>query len=216
MTTTDPGARQPEATHPLLRTPTEVGQRLIDATIEVIDATGETSVRVQEIVAAVGVQVPVLYRNFGSREGLVQAAQAHRLRRDRATGIGTFAAGVDAAGSAEEFRELLDALLRELSSPARAEVRWKRINAVGSTYGRPELAVAVAHLLQETLEELSAPLHLAHRRGWTRADLDVDAFAAWFAGQLLGRVLIELGSSPVDGDAWNEISADAVRHALFG
>ena len=200
----------------MLRPPTEVGQRLIDATIDVIDATGETSVRVQEIVSAVGVQVPVLYRNFGSREGLVQAAQAHRLRRDRAAEIGSFATAVESTESAAEFRELFDTLMGVLTSPARAEVRWKRMNAVGSTYGRPDLTVAVAHLLQDTLEEVAAPLRLAKQRGWTRADLDVDAFTAWFGGQLLGRVLIELGSSPVDGDAWNQISADAVRHVLFG
>ena len=60
------------------RTPAE---RLLEATIDAIDASGESAVRVQDIADAAGVQIPILYRKFGNREQLIQAAQVERLGR---------------------------------------------------------------------------------------------------------------------------------------
>ncbi len=207
---------EPEQTHPLLRDYSEVPQRLIDTTIDAIDAGGEVSVRVQDIVAKAGVQITVLYRNFGSREGLVQAAQAARLRRDMDAELLRFSAAFDMVGSAEQFRDLVDTLLDGLAAPDRQLLRLKRVNVIGSTYGRPDLAAAVAQLQQITVDRIVQVFRPAQERGWIRPDLDLEAFTAWFAGQTLGRVIIELGDTSVEPAAFDAIAADAVRHVLFG
>jgi hypothetical protein len=87
---------------------------------------------------------------------------------------------------------------------------------VGSTYGRPDLAVAVSKLQTRAVQGIAHALQRPQESGWLRDDLDLEAFAAWFAGQTMGRVLIELGGSEIDDSAWNSISADAVRHVLLG
>ena len=207
---------EPEQTHPLLRDYAEVPQRLIDTTIDAIDAGGEVSVRVQDIVANAGVQITVLYRNFGSREGLVQAAQAARLRRDMDAELLRFSAAFDMVDSAEQFRDLVDALLDGVTSPDRRLLRLKRVNVIGSTYGRPDLAAAVSQLQQNTVTRIADVFRPAQHRGWIRPELDLDAFAAWFAGQALGRVILELGDTDIDQVAFDALAADAVRHLLFG
>ncbi len=194
----------------------EVAQRLVDATIEVIDARGETAVRVQEIVATVGTQIPVLYRHFGNREGLVQAAQADRLQDAIATDLAFVSTRFAEVGSADEFRTVLDEVLAFASDPARGDVRARRVNMLGSTYARPALAATVNEIMVRSLDGIAEVFAGPQRQGWIRADLDVRAFAAWFAGQMIGRSLIELGETGIDGAAWNEVSADAVRHILFG
>ena len=86
---------------------------------------------------------------------------------------------------------------------------------VGSTYGRPDLAVAVSELQSSAVRGIANALRGPQENGWLREGLDLEAFAAWFAGQTMGRVLIELGNSDIDESAWNSISADAVRHVLL-
>jgi len=193
-----------------------VAQRLIDATVAAIDTDGEASVRVQEIVAEAGAQIPALYRNFGNREGLVQAAQINRLIRDLDTELGLVTIAMDSVRNGEEFRDLVGATLARISSPDRRALRWKRINVLGSTYGRPELAEAVGELEAAAIEKIAIALSRAQEAGWIRAELDLEAFASWFAGQMLGRILIELGEPRVNPDAWDSIAAEAINHILFG
>ena len=200
----------------LLRPRPEVAQRLVDATIEVIDTRGETAVRVQEIVSTVGTQIPVLYRHFGNREGLVQAAQADRLHDAITSDLRYVSSLFETATTAEEFRSLVDVVLGIASDPERADVRAKRINMLGSTYARPALIAAVAQIQSRSVDGIAEVFAPAQQQGWIRPELDLSAFAAWFAGQMLGRILIELGDSQVDGEVWNELSASAVRHLLFG
>jgi AcrR family transcriptional regulator len=190
--------------------------RLLEATIEAIDAGGESAVRVQDIADAAGVQIPILYRKFGNREQLIAAAQVERLGRALDREFREIGAVVDRAANAEQFRSLLDVILASLDTVERRAARWQRVNVIGSTYGRPELAAAVAQLQSRTIRGIADALRRPQLQGWLRNDLDLDAFAAWFAGQTMGRVVIELGDSEIDQSAWNSISADAVRHVLLG
>jgi AcrR family transcriptional regulator len=200
----------------LLRPATEVGQRLIDATIAVIDVHGETAVRVQDIVATVGVPIPVLYREFGNREGLVQAAQVDRLTRALGGELELLAAAIQGVRDADEFATLIDLTLDQVWSEERRSMRWKRVNILGSTYGRPELTQAIAMIQRGSVSGIAEALRPAQEQGWMRQDLDLEAFAAWFAGLMIGRILIELGGTTQHDAAWNDMSRAALRHVMFG
>jgi len=191
-------------------------ERLLEAAIEALDAGGESAIRVQDIADAAGVQIPILYRKFGNREHLIQAAQIERLGRALDREFREFRAVVNQATTAAQFRSLLDLVLASLNTAERRAARWERVNVIGSTYGRPELAAAVSQLQSRTIRGIADALQRPQREGWLRHDLDLEAFAAWFAGQTMGRIVIELGGSEVDESAWNSISADAVRHVLLG
>ena len=203
----EPVRRRPNAT---------IASELIEATVKVIDNDGEVAVRVQDIVSTVGVPIPVLYRIFGNREGLIHAAQLERLSHELKLEVQEFTKAVATVNSAQEFRALVDASLESLSLPQRRGQRWKRVNVLGSTYGRPELAAAVARIHDDSTRSMAALLILPQRRGWLRDGLDLEAFAAWFAGLTTGRVLIELGESTVNENAFDEMTVLAVRHVLFG
>lgn len=200
----------------LLRPTSEVGQRLIDATVAVIDLHGETAVRVQDIVATVGVPIPVLYREFGNREGLVQAAQVDRLTRALGADLELFSAAAADVHDADQFAALMDRTLDQVWSDERRTLRWKRVNILGSTYGRPELTAAVATIQQGSVAGIAEALQPAQEQGWIRRDLDLEAFAAWFAGLMIGRILIELGGGTRHDEAWNQMSRDALRHVMYG
>jgi len=196
--------------------PAPSAQRILDAAILAIDERGEAALRVQDIVRVAGVQVPVLYRYFGNREGLVQAAQLERLRRDLRSEMATIHAALDDATSAEEFRALMDAVLQRVVSAERRTPRARRVNVLGSTYGRPQLVAQVAAAQHVAIDGIADLLRRPAELGWLRDDLDVSTFATWLAGAAIGRIVAELDPDRVDFATYDEMWLDAIRFTLFG
>ena len=184
--------------------------------IVAIDAHGEAALRVQDVVRDAGVQIPVLYRHFGNREGLVQAAQLERLRRDLDAEMAAIRSMLVVASDVEEFREVLDRVLTRVISPERRQPRARRVNVLGSTYGRPELATAVAAAQQESVERIAALFEVPTERGWLRAGFDPTMFARWFVGAALGRAVVELDPDRVDMESYDRMWLESVHHMVFG
>lgn len=201
---------------PVAAGPEPVAQRILDAAVLTIDAHGEVGLRVQDVVRDAGVQIPVLYRHFGNREGLVQAAQLERLRRDLDAETAAIDAMVGTAGSAEEFRAAVESVLERAMSAGRRESRSRRMNVMGSTYGRPELAVAVAEAQHGVVDWIAAVLERPAEQGWLREGLDLRVFATWLAGTVIGRFVAELDPERIDFAAYDQMWLDGIRSTMFG
>ena len=196
------------------RHPTQ--QKILDETIRIIEATGEASVRVHDIEVAVGVTAPSIYHFFGSREGLVSAAQTERLVRSFAEFNAVSDSILSRVSSRAELREAVRNLLVMIYDPARSLPRQQRLFALGSAEGRPDLAVVIGEAARSFLRQLAESFQVFKDNGWTRPDLDLEAFIQWLAGQILGRVYIEIGCEPAPNPAWDAISIDAVMFVAFG
>jgi hypothetical protein len=53
-------------------------------------------------------------------------------------------------------------------------------------------------------------------RGWLRPGLNPAAFIYWYAGMVLGRVLVEFGDAGIDLGAWDALAEDALLALIFG
>jgi hypothetical protein len=114
---------------------------------------------------------------------------------------------------------LRDAFLNILTmiyDPSRSLARQQRLFALGSVEGRPELAVVLGEAARSFLRQLAENFQVFKDIGWTRPDLDLEAFIQWLAGQILGRVYIEIGCEPAPNPAWDAISIEAVMFVAFG
>jgi AcrR family transcriptional regulator len=196
------------------RHPTE--QKILDEAIRIIEANGEAGLRVHDIEVAVEVTPPSIYHFFGSREGLVSAAQAERLVRSFAEFNAVSASILRGVSSRAELRDAFLNILTMIYDPSRSLARQQRLFALGSVEGRPELAVVLGEAARGFLRQLSESLQVFKDIGWTRPDLDLEAFIQWLAGQILGRIYIEIGCEPAPNPAWDAISIDAVMFVAFG
>lgn len=196
------------------RHPTE--QKILDEAIRIIETSGEASLRVHDIETAVGITAPSIYHFFGSRGGLVSAAQSERILRSFAEFDLISVSILESVTSRAELREALHRLLALIFDPKRATARLRRIFAMGSAEGRPELAVTIGEDARSYLRGLADSFRPFQEKGWIRADLDLEAFSQWLAGQILGRVYIELGTKPGPHPAWDAISEQAVTFIVFG
>jgi AcrR family transcriptional regulator len=196
------------------RHPTE--QKILDEAIRIIEANGEAGLRVHDIEVAVEVTPPSIYHFFGSREGLVSAAQAERLVRSFAEFNAVSASILRGVSSRAELRDAFLNILTMIYDPSRSLARQQRLFALGSVEGRPELAVVLGEAARSFLRQLAENFQVFKDIGWTRPDLDLEAFIQWLAGQILGRVYIEIGCEPAPNPAWDAISIDAVMFVAFG
>ena len=188
---------------------------LLNAAIEVLENDGEAAIRIRDLVAACGVTSPILYQNFGSREGLIIAAQSERYARSWSVFAERFIPDIDSCNTASELRDVITRVLESAYSPERMTVREVRASVLGSAITRPALLVAIKSALAPVVESTADALRRAQQRGIVSPDLDIVAATWWYLGQIDGRLLVELLNPGVDPAAWNRTSVHAVCATLF-
>ena len=189
--------------------------KILELAVAAIDDGGEAAIRVNKLVAEAGVTPPVLYYHFGSRDGLVIAAQIERyLSQIR---IDTSALERDVAGceSREELRVVLRNMWTRLIT-GRREARRIRANVIGSAFSRPELSDAIAAAQDESITRLVAIVEPCRQRGWFRDDIDLVSFVAWQHSVVFARLLVENGEEQVDLDEWDRLTLESIERGLFG
>jgi AcrR family transcriptional regulator len=121
-----------------------IRQRILELAVSAIDEGGEAAVRVNDLATEAGVTVPTLYRHFGSRDGLVEAAQTYRFRKTQFVDGSVLAASLAKCKNQDELRKALRKELLTHFDTDRWELRQVRLNALGAGYARPELAASLA------------------------------------------------------------------------
>lgn len=189
--------------------------RILDLAVAAVDAGGEAAIRVNDIAAEAGVTPPALYYHFGSRDGLVIAAQVARYSRQILEDIDRIGGEVAKCTSKDDLRATLVATWTRVITE-RSASRWVRTSALGSAYARPELEAAIAQAQDEIVAGLCRILEPCRERGWLRPGIDLASAVAWQHGVLFGRIYIERGQQLVDPAEWDRLTLEAVVHAFFG
>lgn len=191
---------------------------LLERAVEVIDASGEQAVRVEEISAHCKVSITSLYHHFGNREGLIEAAQAERFVRTSRRNIERFVAEVDAVLSIDELRSLIARWVAGLVSGAAAPIRQVRAQVLASALTRPKLRDRVMELNRAQFDRIAEVLARAQGRGLLDGSLDVRATAVTFTCLAFGRVVAE--ADPTDGpdteEFYTAFAVASIDQLLFG
>jgi AcrR family transcriptional regulator len=193
-----------------------IRQRILELAVSAINEGGEAAVRVNDLATEAGVTVPTLYRHFGSRDGLVEAAQTYRFRKTQFVDGSVLAASLAKCKNQDELRKALRKELLTHFDTDRWELRQVRLNALGSGYARPELVASLALAQKQGAMGIADMLLPFQKKGWIRKDIDLPATVYWFMGQILGRVLIEMGDNPVSQKKWNDVSLEGIMAVIFG
>lgn len=190
--------------------PGSTPSRLLGEAIRVIGDGGEHSVNLREIAAACGVTTPIIYKAFGSRDGLIVAAQAERFRRAIEGIAAPFSDLVESATTVDQLRDVLVALAAATQHPDRAAHRRVQIEVLGASINRPALRTAIDLALRSLIDRAAEALGRARDRGLVRADAEIPEVLWWYFGQVQGRLLLEQSDAELDDEAWNATSLRAV------
>ena len=183
---------------------------VIEATIKAIEANGEASVRIDDILRETGISKGSLYHHFGGREGLIAAARVMQFSRFVAEDAQNIRETLTKTTTLEEFVAATSALVQTGNAAERERARHNRLSVIASSYGRPDLRESLALQQHSHTETIADAVRYGQKMGWIRADIDARAVAVFVQGYNLARVLLDLDTEPVTTEDWEQV----VRVAL--
>ena len=189
---------------------------ILDLAIGVIDEHGEQAIRTNKIAAEAGTTPPTLYHYFGSREGLIEEAQAERFARSITLDVGVLVQRLSTAVSRDDVRQALLELFRQRDTAEREAARFGRVNALGAAFARPTLARRISEINNNLASQAAGALAPFQRQGLIRQDIDLRAVTAWYTSSSIGKALVTLEGSDINVREWERTMNEAVLHVLFG
>lgn len=188
---------------------------LLMAAVRAIDTGGEQSLNVHSVAKEAGVTVPSVYHFFGSREGLVEEAQAHRFEHGmRIVGLALDEA-LARATTKKKYQAVIKEWLGQISgATANSEFRRTRGTVLASAVTNKDLARRVTAIQELHVARVTGYLRSGVDRGWIDADLDIEAIVYWTISQLNGRIIVEIDPKKKFAKRWNSLFLESVFHAL--
>lgn len=191
--------------------------RLLLAAVKAINLGGESQVNVNKVAKEAGVTVPSVYHFYGSREGLIEEAQAYRFEDGlRRVGVSLDEA-LARAHTKKKYRDTIRQWLGGVTASSNTEFRKIRTTVLASAVNNPDLAARIARIQEEHVARIASYLKYGIEQGWVDDDIDVQAIVVWTVTQLNGRLIIELDPKKKFAREWDELFRTSVLNALrFG
>ncbi len=184
---------------------------VIEAAIRAIEAGGEASVRIDDILQETGISKGSLYHHFGGREGLIAAARVTQFSRFVAEDAARVREALLKTTSLGEFISVTSAMVEIGSAAERESARLNRLSVISSSYGRPELRDALALQQHTHTETIAEAIRYGQEKGWLRNDVNPRALSVFVQGYNLARVLLDLDTEPVSTKDWEHVVRVALR-----
>ncbi len=181
-------------------------QRLLEATISIIEVEGEDGVRVDRVAELAGFTKPVVYHHFSDREDLVVAALSERYYRSISYAMEDLKFAAARCRTAEQYRDLLQSTFESFGADDGVRRRRLRIEALGAAVSRPILQASLAEATRRQIHAFAEILQIGREEGWLRFDVDSKDLAMWWSGMILGRHLAEIDSDNFDPGQWDAIT----------
>ncbi len=194
-----------------------VADRILRVAKSIVEASGEAALRIDAVMDGAAVQAPVIYRHFGSREGLVQSAHLARYIENIVDVFGYFTANSIAAADASEFRVAFDRMLDSLLGAETVEITAARLEVLAAGLKRPGLSNRIREIQGSSLAAPIAALEFAQSKGWVRTDIAIDEFVVWAMSSTVGQAAVaRFRDEPGLAERWAKNHRLAIESVLFG
>lgn len=189
-------------------------ERLLEATISIIEDEGEDGVRVDRVAEIAGFTKPVVYHHFADREALVVAALTERYYRSLSYSMDDLKFAAARCRTVEQYSDLLRETLMGFGTPEGVHRRQLRIEALGAAVSRPELQASLIEANRRQIEAFAEVLRIGREEGWLRTDIDPSDLSAWWTGLILGRHIVEIDAEKYDPKIWSEITDWVIQRMM--
>lgn len=170
-------------------------QILIDATSRRLWDVDESELRILEICQETNLSTSVIYGNFRSRQGLIDASLLHIftiVTNQIVDNLTTVVSGDHPSGS---FVDTLYDLLTDPAHEAKVTSQRKMFFRVSATaLSRPSIRAGFLELYEGCMERIEAIYDDVVRRGLLSDQLTGQQWALFFEGQMLSRAFHDLSS----------------------
>lgn len=189
-------------------------QRLIDLALIELDTKGPSGFDLDGLLAKAKISKGSLYHHFGSKNGLIVAAEMHLVLANYDQGNRLLRLLIETTKNIDEFASHMDLMVRTATNEESEMNRRRRIRAIATAQHSPELAKEVKKSQVEGTNYMAETMQIAVNNGWLRPDINVKAFSYWQQGMFFGHKLLDITDEDDLNDPWNEIALIALKAFL--
>jgi AcrR family transcriptional regulator len=181
-------------------------ERLVDATIDLLNRGGNHSLRLADVAKETGVAISTIYAHFRDRTDLVATARLRQFREHADQALQFVDAGLDRDDVTDLAALVFWPSLRSPDDPSARARRWDRIEAIADARHIPELAEQLEELQVRLTRRTTELAGRAQERGLIDPTLDPAALALLTQVLRLGLALWDLsGDARPTPEAWLQL-----------
>lgn len=189
-------------------------QRLIELALIELDTKGLSGFDLDDLLAKSKISRGSLYHHFGSKNGLIIAAEIHLLLESYDQGNQLLRLLTENARNLDEFASHLELMVRTATNTESEESRRRRVRALTLAQHNPSLAEKIRKSQIEGSNYLTNTMQIAVDKGWLRPDIDVRAFSYFQQAVFFGHTLLDISGEGDLKEPWNEIAIIAFKAFL--
>jgi AcrR family transcriptional regulator len=188
--------------------------KLLEVTISELDRVGLAEIDIESLLRKSKISKGSLYHHFGSKNGLLAAAEAQQFMKYLKREGETFRKLIEDCKSKQKFIDLVAAVMKITRLEANVAFRKKRVRAIAMSFNDENLAQVLKNAQIEVTQYLAGSFQIAKDRGWVKPDTDLMALSYWIQGVFIGHIMLDITEQTEHEDAWDQVAFEALRPFL--
>ena len=192
----------------------ETIEKLLEVTINELDRVGLAEIDLDSLLRKSKISKGSLYHHFGSKNGLLAAAEAQQFMKYLKREGETFRELIEDCKSKQKFVDLVADVMKITRLEANIDFRKKRVRAIAMSFNDETLAQVLKNAQIEVTEYLAGSFQIAKDRGWVKPDTDLMALSYWIQGVFIGHIMLDITEQTEHEEAWGQVAFEALRPFL--
>jgi AcrR family transcriptional regulator len=188
--------------------------KLLEVTISELDRVGLAEIDIESLLRKSKISKGSLYHHFGSKNGLLAAAEAQQFMKYLKREGETFRKLIEDCKSKQKFIDLVAAVMKITRLEANVDFRKKRVRAIAMSFNDENLAQVLKNAQIEVTQYLAGSFQIAKDRGWVKPDTDLMALSYWIQGVFIGHIMLDITEQTEHEEAWSEVAFQALQPFL--
>ena len=192
----------------------ETIEKLLEVTIGELDRVGLAEIDLDSLLHKSKISKGSLYHHFGSKNGLLAAAEAQQYMKYLKREGENFRRLIEECATKQKFVDLVAAVMKITRLESNLAFRKKRVRAIAMSFNDENLAQVLKNAQIEVTEYLAGSFQIAKDRGWVKPDTDLMALSYWIQGVFIGHVMLDITEQTEHEDAWSQVAFQALQPFL--
>ena len=212
------GVSKINMTNPIERETSRQGratiEKLLEVTISELDRVGLAEIDIDSLLRKSKISKGSLYHHFGSKNGLLAAAEAQQFMKYLKREGETFRRLIEECKTKQKFVELVAGVMKITRLESNLDFRKKRVRAIAMSFNDETLAQVLKNAQIEVTQYLAGSFQIAKDRGWVKPDTDLTALSYWIQGVFIGHIMLDITEQTEHEEAWSEVAFQALQPFL--
>ncbi len=189
------------------------GERIRDATIEMLETKGFIGLRIADVAARAKVSSALIYKYYGDREDLIAQVMGDLLTEFYARSLAVVERYLATETKTVDFEALVRAFPIPSNDVARRQ-RWMRVQVFAAAHEIPELKKRLQTMHTE-FNQVSESLALEiRRRTGAKGHFDARVFRQMVNANIFGLILNDVDETPLTDEEYVPFMTDMLKRYL--